>query len=172
MTTDRDHTGAAPGMSPVAPEELLASRDRIAHHRARAARALGRGRARRRFLPQIVAVTAVVATLGAADRFVQGAVASTTPTASAGTVGAGTSATALTLSQVTKTLAADQQAIVALARAQARLAASAGGDGGGAATGGGAQLSSLPGLAAVPNIAVPAITPTVSGTTGASVVVP
>ena len=78
MTTDNDFspTEARP---PVGPEALLASRDRIAHHRARAARSLERGRSRRRVLPQILAVTAVVVTLGAADRFVQGAVASTAP---------------------------------------------------------------------------------------------
>jgi len=169
MTTDNERA-QGDTRPPVGPEALLASRDRIAHQRARTARSLERGRTRRRVLPQILAMTAVVVTLGAADRFVQGAVASTA-SASSTTTTAGSSATAQALAAVSRTLAADQRALVALARAQSRLATSAGGDGGGA-TAGSAPGIQLPALASVPNVVVPAVAPTVAATTGASVVVP
>jgi hypothetical protein len=81
-------------------------------------------------------------------------------------------ATARALAQVSKTLAADQQVIAALASAQARLVQGTSQDGGsqGSAS---TQLSSLPSVGSAPAISIPTFSaPPVVATTGASVVIP
>jgi hypothetical protein len=174
--TDQHHESTPPADGSVLPDDLLAARDRVAKSRVRARRTIGRGRTRRRYLPQTIAVAAVLVTLGAADRFVQGAVpAPTAPAAALPLTRSGSASSATqALAQISQTLAADQRAINALAVAQARLARGAGGDGGGSSAGTGIQLPSLPSIGSLPTIPVPAATsvPTVSATTGASVVVP
>jgi hypothetical protein len=155
------------------PDDLLAARDRVAEGRAKARRALGRGRARRRLLPQIAAISAVIVTLGAADRFVQG-VSTHTASVSAASIATGPpSSTARALAQVSKTLAADQRVIAALAIEQARLVQGASGGDGGGSVGSSSQLQSLPSLGSIPSISIPAVSaPPVVATTGASVVIP
>lgn len=174
MTTQ--HSDEAPkGDGDLLPDDLLAARDRIEKSRARASSRIGRGRARRRILPQVLAVSAVLVTLAAADRFVQGAIPA--PTAASSALPARSSSTSSStqaLAQLGRTLAADQRAIDALAITQARLARGAEGDGGGASSATAIQLPSLPSVGALPSIQLPAATsvPAVSATTGASVVVP
>src|ERR1039458_1503287 len=177
--TDQHHESTPPADGSVLPDDLLAARDRVAKSRVRARRTIGRGRTRRRWRPQTIAVAAVLFTLGAADRFVQGAVpAPTAPAAALPLTRSGSASSATqALAQISQTLPADQRAINALAVAQARLAprrGGAGGDGGGSSAGTGIQLPSLPSIGSLPTIPVPAATsvPTVSATTGASVVVP
>ena len=169
MTYQRNTT-STPGKEAALPEELLAARDRVAAGRAKARRALGRGQTRRRLLPQIAVISAVVATFGLADRFVQ--VVSTPTIASAPPLASSSVSTASALAQVSKTLAADQRVIAALASAQARLVQGASQDGGssGSST---AQLPALPSAGSIPSISIPTISaPPVVATTGASVVIP
>lgn len=175
MTTspdDRAQEHAATDLS--LSEDLMKARDRVAQQRARATRALARGRTRRRFLPTAIVGSALLVTAGLADRFVQSSLPRATVAAAASSTPVPTSSNAQTLAQVTQTLAADQRAIAAIAKAQAQLAASAGGDGGGAAAIPSIQLPSLPSLPNISSVSVPAATPapTTHATTGASVVVP
>jgi hypothetical protein len=170
MTNLRSTSDTA-GDGTTLPEELLAARDRVADGRARARRALGRGQARRRLLPQIAVISAVIATFGLADRFVQvvsaPTIASASPLASNSSV-----ATSRALAQVSKTLAADQRVIAALASAQARLVQGASQDGG-SQGGASSQLPSLQSVGSVPAISIPTFSaPPVVATTGASVVIP
>jgi len=158
------------------PDELLAASDRIAQHRARATRALGRGRLRRRILPGVVAASAIVVTLGAADRFVQGTIPTRTSVSPPPVSGGATSATARALAAVSRTLAADQRAIASLAQAQLKMARAGQSTGGGAPSAGSSGIS-VPSLGAsvpLPTFTAPAVVaaPTVAATTGASVVVP
>ena len=170
MTTDEP----APTNPDVPTDEVLAASDQVALHRARVARAMRRGRLRRRILPKVAAVTAVLATLAIADGLVQAAVPRPAAIAPAPARVLGPSATAQALAQVSKTLAADQQALAALEQTQAQLARGAeGADGGTSVSGASAPGISLPSLSSVaplPSISTPAPVPTV--TTGASVVVP
>ena len=155
-------------------DELLHARDRAAQQRARAARSLDRGRARRRFLPTAIVGSALLVTAGLADRFVQASLPRATVAAVTPTTVAPTSGSALALAQVTQTLAADQRAIAALAKAQNQLAASAGGDGGGRVAISSISLPTLPTIPNIPSVSAPAATtaPVTHATTGASVVVP
>ncbi len=156
------------------PEGLLAARDRVARRHARERRSLAWGRARRRFLPAVVIGSALLFTVGVADRFVQ-ALLPPTRTASAPALGsAPASVNNQTLAQVAQTLAADQKAIAALARAQAQLARSAGGDAGSALGASNLAIPKLPSLPALPSFSAPALpsAPAAHATTGASVVVP
>lgn len=180
MTTDPHQTPQATSGGPVPPDELLAAGDRRARERTLAERAEHRQRRRRRILPAALVGASVLSLAGIADRFVTGtlpsqAAAITTPTATTGatpTTGATSTAAGTTLAQVARTLAADQQAIAALARAQAQLARNAGGDGGGSSALPAIQLPSLPSLPSSASISVPAPAPATHATTGASVVVP
>ena len=154
-------------------EELLKARDRTAQQRARATRALDRGRARRRFLPSVIVGSALLVTAGFADRFVQSSIPSAT-VATTTPLSVPVASNSPALIQVTQTLAADQRAIAAIAKAQAQLAASAGGDGGGQVAISNVQLPTLPTLPSISNVSIPAATtaPATHATTGASVVVP
>jgi hypothetical protein len=157
----------------VLSDDLLLARDRMAHHRAKAARSIGRGQNRRRFLPAAIVSSALLLTAGLADRFVQSSLPRTAAAVSAPPSVAPTSANTLALAQVTQTLAADQKAIAALASAQAQLARSAGQDGSGVAIPS-IPLPSLPTLPSIPAVALPAAAtaaPATHATTGASVVV-
>ena len=179
MTTEHIGTKAYEAPSSV-PEDILLARDRIANHRAKAARSIGRGRYRRRFLPAAVVASATLVTAGLADRFVQVSLARTATAVIAPTAAPSSLATSKALAMVTKTLAADQQAIAALAKTQAQLARSAQSDGGtsvpSSASSPSLQLPSLPSLPSVPSIpSIPAIAtpaPATHATTGASVVLP
>lgn len=155
-------------------DDLLRARDSAAQQRARVARALERGRTRRRILPTAIVGSALLVTAGLADRFVQASLPRTTVAAIAPSTSVPGSSSVQTLAQVTRTLAADQQAIAALARTQAQLAASAGGDGAGRVAIPNIQLPALPTIPSVSSVSVPAATaaPVTHATTGASVVIP
>ncbi len=174
MTTSRNaHELGKP--DEVLPEDLLLARDRAAQHRAKAARSIGRSQKRRRFLPAAVVGSALLVTAGLADRFVQASLPRTASAISASPIAVTTSANTLALAQVTRTLAAGQKAIAAIASAQSQLARSAGQDGGGSVALPSIQLPSLPSIPSIPAVSAPtAVTaaPTTHATTGASVVVP
>ena len=164
----------------VLPEDLLRARDRVAQRHAKAARSIGRRQTRRRFLPAAVVGSALLVTAGLADRFVQSSLPRPAATVSPPTSSTASPNNALALAQVTQTLAADQKAIVQIAKAQAQLARSAGGDGGGSVAVPILQLPSLANLPSIPSVSVPSISvptatspaPATNATTGASVVVP
>lgn len=179
MTTDRlEHPAGQTPEGPAAvlpPDELLAAGHRRARQRTLSGRADERQRARRRILPAALAGASVLALAGAADRFVAGTVpaSTTTATAVAGPAPTTGAVPAATLNQIAQTLAADRQAIAALAQAQAQLAGKAGEDGGSGASVPAVSLPSLPSLPSASSLAVPpAAAPATHATTGASVVVP
>jgi hypothetical protein len=119
--------------------------------------------------------SALLITAGLADRFVQATtLPRTTVAAIAPSTSVPVSSNAQTLAQVTQTLAADQQAIAAIAKSQAQLAASSGGDGGARVAIPNIQLPTLPTIPSVSSVSVPAATaaPVTHATTGASVVIP
>ena len=210
MTTDQrlavDHgAGAAvpnaaeaPPADELLPDEALQWLDQVAQHRAKASRGQLRSRARRRMLAPALVAAAVLGTAALADKFVQGSlpvpVGSAAPTTAPASAPAGSTGSAAALqasvkadtkalSGVARALAADKQAIAALARSQAQLAATAASGGEGGDAGAAPATVSLPSLpsvpsvqlpsVAVPNVAVPATpAPAVHATTGASVVLP
>lgn len=175
MTTSRSVNAHESGSEQALKSDaFLQARDRAAQQHARAARSLERGRARRRFLPAAIVGSALLVTAGLADRFVQASLPRATVAAVSPTTAAPSSANALALAQVSQTLAADQRAIAALAKAQNQLAASAGGDGGGRVAISTISLPTLPTIPNIPTVSAPAATaaPATHATTGASVVVP
>jgi hypothetical protein len=157
----------------LASDELLAASHRMAASRTNVARALGRSRARRRILPSIIVTSMALLGAGLANAFVSSTIVPTASSATSSVAATSQStANALTLSQLSAVIAADQRTLAAIAATAAKTSAAAASIGSGAspsrlatsASGSSAGLVSV----AAPVAAAPA--PATHATTGASVV--